>query len=155
MKRLLSIIIIILLWSCQSPNNKDYQLATMLNESNNLDTHPGKKLMETYCYVCHSPTASEEDRLAPPMVAIKKHYITNSTTKTEFIEVISDWIKDPTEDKARMYGAVRRFGVMVKMPYPEESIKQIADYMFDNEIDQPDWFEEHFRQNQGQRTGQN
>lgn len=43
-----------------------------------------------------------------------------------------------------MYGAVRRFGIMQKMPYSKENIHQIADYMYDNQIEQPEWFEEHF-----------
>lgn len=105
--------------------------------------HAGKKLMETYCYVCHSPTASHENRLAPPMIAIKKHYINDDTTKDEFVSSIQTWIKNPNEDDAKMFGAVRRFGVMIKQSFAEDDIKLIADYMFDNDIDQPEWFEDH------------
>ena len=55
--------------------------------SNNLAVyeHPGKKLMETNCYVCHSPTASHEGRIGPPMIAVKKHYMNSDTSKKEFI----------------------------------------------------------------------
>lgn len=116
--------------------------------------HPGKKLMETNCYVCHSPTASEADRIGPPMIAIKKHYINNDTSKEEFIEAMQAWIKNPNEDDAKMFGAVRRFGVMPKTPYPEETVKQIADYMYDFEIDQPEWFEDHYNEEKGMHNGQ-
>jgi len=45
-----------------------------------------------------------------------------------------------------MFGSVRRFEVMQKLPYPEETIGQIADYIYDNDIEQPDWFQEHYEQ---------
>ncbi|NMH86153.1 c-type cytochrome [Flavivirga sp. Y03] len=119
-----------------------------LSESYNkvLQEHPGKKLMETHCYLCHDATKTEEERLAPPMIAIKKRYIFEDTSKEVFINDIQKWIKNPNEKDAKMFGAVRRFGVMQKLPYSEEDIEQIADYMFDNEIEQPEWFEEHYKQ---------
>ena len=48
--------------------------------------HPGKKLMETNCYICHNPVTSHDNRLAPPMIAVKKHYKNENTTKKEFID---------------------------------------------------------------------
>lgn len=143
--------------SCQNLKTDNYENASaMQSEANAIDetAHPGKKLMETNCYVCHSPTASEDDRLGPPMIAIKKHYISDDTTKEEFVEAMQEWIKYPTEENAKMFGAVRRFGVMPKTAYPEETIAQIADYMFDNTIEQPEWFEEHFKQGKGRNKGQ-
>ena len=107
--------------------------------------HPGKRLMETNCYACHNPTASHENRIAPPMIAIKNHYISNNTAKEEFINSIKAWIKNPNIEEAKMYGAVNRFGIMPKQSFLEEDIVQIADYMYDNDIEQPEWFEEHFK----------
>lgn len=115
--------------------------------------HPGKKLMETNCYVCHSPTASIDDRIGPPMIAIKKHYLTEGISKEQFIEDIQNWIKNPNEEDAKMYGAVKKFGVMPKTPYPEETINQIADYMFDNDIEEPEWFEAHYNEERGMGMG--
>lgn len=111
--------------------------------------HPGKKLLETYCYACHDATTTEDKRLAPPMIAIKKRYIFKDTTKEEFIATMQNWVKNPNEKDAKMFGAVQRFGVMQKLPYPEDVIKQIADYVYSNEIEQPEWFEAHFNQNRG------
>ena len=78
------------------------------------------------------------------MIAIKKHYINEGTTKEQFKVAMQEWIKNPTEENAKMFGAVKRFGVMPKQPFPEETINQIADYMFDYDIKQPKWFDEHF-----------
>ena len=117
------------------------------------NNHPGKKLMETNCYVCHSPTASHDDRIGPPMVAIKRHYIDDETTKEQFIADMKAWIKNPNETDAKMRGAVKRFGVMPKQAFPEETIEKIADYMYDFEIDQPEWFEDHFNEEKGKHNG--
>ena len=43
---------------------------------------------------------------------------------------------------------------MPKTPFPEATIQQIADYMFDNNIEQPEWFEDHFNEEKGKRKGQ-
>ncbi len=140
----ITILLIIGLSSCNS-SNKSSGVKEVENAAQVSD-HPGKKLMETNCYVCHHPTTGESNRIAPPMIAIKKHYITNSTTKEAFIKTMQEWIKNPTEENSKMYGAVTRFGLMPKTVYPEETIRQIADYMYDYDIEQPDWFEEHFKQ---------
>ena len=52
-----------------------------------------------------------------------------------------------------MFGAVKRFGVMPKQAFPEETIKQIADYMFEFEIEQPEWFDKHYDQEHGKGNG--
>ncbi|MCF7568486.1 hypothetical protein L3X37_08930 [Sabulilitoribacter arenilitoris] len=52
-----------------------------------------------------------------------------------------------------MFGAARRFGVMRKTPYPEETIRQITDYMFHNNNKHPDWFEDYFNEKKGKQQG--
>lgn len=115
--------------------------------------HPGKKLMETYCYACHNPETSHDNRLAPPMIAVKKHYKNENTTKKEFINDFKKWIKNPSEETSKMPGAIRKFGMMPYAPYSEEDVEQIADYIYDNAIEQPEWFEEHHMQEQKQGMG--
>ena len=147
-QNLILIATILFLFSCNNSKKEEYKNVGISNAVNKT-THPGKKLMETNCYVCHSPTASHDNRIAPPMVAIKKHYISKGTTKEEFKKEMQKWIENPSKEDAKMFGAVRRFGVMPKTPFPKETIEQIADYMFDNDIEQPEWFEEHFNEEKG------
>ncbi|MCA0131692.1 c-type heme family protein [Winogradskyella alexanderae] len=137
--------------SCNNSNSKNLSAFDKQLEANK---HPGKKLMETHCYVCHSPDADHDNRIGPPMIAIKKHYINEETSKEEFIESITSWINNPNEKDAKMKGAVRRFGVMPKQAFPENAVEQIADYLFDYEIEQPEWFEEHFNEEKGKQHGQ-
>jgi cytochrome c553 len=115
--------------------------------------HPGKKLLETNCYACHNPTTSETDRIGPPMIAVKKHYISENTTKEEFTNAMLNWVKEPSEDKSKMPGAVKRFKLMPYQFFPEETIREIADYIYDYEIDQPEWFENHFKKGRGKGMG--
>lgn len=143
---LIPFLVFTLMLSCDSNKKESLYAVRTFDENINNQEHPGKKLMETNCYVCHSPTASHDDRIGPPMIAIKKHYIDSNTTKEDFIASIQAWIKNPNEADAKMKGAVRRFGVMPKTPYPEVTIQKIAEYMYDFEIDQPEWFEDHFNE---------
>lgn len=141
----------VLIISC---NNSEYNEYSALKKQMKAKKHPGKKLIETNCYICHNPSASHDDRIAPPMIAIKKHYINDDTSKAHFIAAMQAWIKNPNEDDAKMFGAVKRFGVMPKTPFPEANIQHIADYLFDYDIEQPEWFEDHFNQEKGKRKGQ-
>ena len=101
--------------------------------------HPGKGLMERECYMCHNPKVSEAHMIAPPMAMIKMHYLDSATTKEQFTEALVHWLNDP-EQESRIPNAVERFGSMPYIPYPEKIIEQIADYMYDHELDRPDWF---------------
>ncbi|AUC76907.1 DUF3365 domain-containing protein [Olleya sp. Bg11-27] len=151
MKSLIVIMVLsVFMMSCNNAQKKDF---SVLNTQKKANTHPGKKLMEINCYTCHSPSASQEDRIGPPMVAIKKHYIDANTTKEEFIAAMQFWIKNPNAEDAKMFGAVKRFGVMPKQPFPEQTITQIAEYMFEYDIEQPEWFEKHFNEERGNHKG--
>ena len=146
MRIFITTILALLFVGCQTPKKPNYSKVkkdSSQQKTTKSKEHPGKKLMETNCYVCHNPTASHEDRVAPPMIAIKKHYISTKTTKEEFIAEIQDWVQNPTKEEAKMFGAVKKFGVMPKTPFPKKTIELIADYMFENDIAQPEWFKEH------------
>ncbi|SHJ35115.1 Tll0287-like domain-containing protein [Pseudozobellia thermophila] len=105
--------------------------------------HSGKLLLEKECYICHDPKASMADRIAPPMEAIKRHYIDSNTTKDEFTKALILWVNDP-ETESKVPTAHAKFGPMPYMPNPDHAVAQIADYLYDNEIERPDWFDEHF-----------
>ena len=95
--------------------------------------HPGKKMLETECYICHNPKVSYQRIIAPPMAAVKQRYIGDNTTKEEFTEALIAWVNDP-EQETKMPNAQRRFGKMPYLPYPDDAVAQIADYLYDNEV---------------------
>lgn len=152
MNYLIPILLSFFLLSCHNTAKKEYAEVTDTPETLQ-EPHPGKKLMETYCYVCHSPSAAMEDRIAPPMVAVKMHYISEDTSKEDFMNAFTQWMKAPSEENAKMPGAVRKFGVMPYQPYTDEVIQQIGEYLYEYDIEQPEWFEDHFNQEHGKGKG--
>ena len=134
MKQLLIILLsLLLLQNCE----KQVKTDVTSSDISSLEVHPGKQLLESNCTVCHSQSANHDTRLAPPMMAVKNHYLKNDVSKEEFIQSIQNWIKDPSDDNAKMRGAVKRFEVMPKQPFPEKTIELIADYMYTSELEKP------------------
>ena len=134
---------ILLLVGCNKKKNEYESISTI--EAQEIQEHPGKKLMKVHCYVCHDAVTSEDKRVAPPMIAIKRRYMmVEVESKEEFITNIQNFVKNPTLENAIMYGAIKKFGVMSRMVYPESIIEKIADYMYDNELEKPEWFEAHY-----------
>lgn len=148
-------VLLLILASCKDTKKPEYTTADKAETEVSLsaEEHPGKQILETECYLCHDPKASEASMIAPPMIAIKKHYIDDDTTKEQFQNDLDSWLNDPSEEKSKMPGALKRFGIMPLQPFPVDKIKLIADYLYDYEIDQPEWFEAHYRQGHGNGKG--
>ncbi len=143
MKKITLLLAVFVLFSC---NKKIENKISVVQNLDTVEILEGKKLMEIHCYSCHSVTAPEnEGRIAPPMIAIKAHYIDNQTTKDEFVAAIQSFTENPTEDKVHLKGAFRRFGLMPKQVFSAGSVQKIANYMYDYQIEEPSWFAEHFK----------
>ncbi len=154
MKVLASFFFVLLVSACNNKNTSEYLAISENGETIStqiIQEHPGKKLMENNYYVCHNPKTSEERMMAPPMIAVKMHYISEDTSKEEFINTMVEWSKKPSEEKSKMPGVVKKFGLMPYQFFPEKTIQEIADYMFDNELEEPVWFEEHYKKMHGNR----
>lgn len=108
-------------------------------------------LMKGNCFTCHVPRGSESARNAPPMYAVKKHYMEGDPTKEEFVSSMLGFLQNPTEEKSKMPGAVEKFGLMPNMGYSEKQIKTIATYLYDNSLEKPDWFDKHYEKEHGKQ----
>lgn len=153
MKKLVVFFVLFFFVSCQKKAEL-YEIPKNLTQT---EAEEAQQLMSTHCYICHNPTASEtEGRVAPPMVAIKARYLMNNATKEEFVSHITQFVENPTEENAIMYGAVDRFNVMPKQVFPEGVVQKIANYMYEYQIEEPVWFKEHWESSgngQGRRKG--
>ncbi|WP_187349866.1 c-type heme family protein [Psychroflexus maritimus] len=109
----------------------------------------GKKAMENKCYLCHNPTSSEKNRIGPPMPAIKARYLKDASTKEEFMQSIGHFVEKPSKEKAKLKGAIKRFGIMPYQKYSQEEIEAIAHFMYEYKIEEPDWFKKHWQENHG------
>ena len=106
------------------------------------------KLFQQKCYACHSiATKSHDDIIAPPMMAVKRRYSRQYDNKEDFVNAVVSYAIDPKAENALMMGAVNQFKAMPKQDFKKEDLKKIAAYIYDNEIETPEWFEDHFQQN--------
>jgi len=134
--------LLILSYSCkkEKPNEgAENQSRDLISQS-----FEGYELLKNQCYACHSPiSSSHEEIIAPPMAAVKMRYSRSYTTKEEFVEAMVSWAMNPNKEKALMRGAVNRFQQMPKQAFVEEDLSKIAVYIYENELEEPEWFAAH------------
>ncbi|MRI02436.1 DUF3365 domain-containing protein [Kriegella sp. EG-1] len=151
MKNVILVAVLLIFASCKDAKQSE---SKPIEDSTKVETglasqqHPGKKIMETECYMCHNPKASESSMIAPPMIAIKKFYKDSNTTKDSFTQALMLWINDP-EAPSKMPMAQEKFGKMPYLPYSEETVKLIAEYMYDYDLEKPKWFDAHYEKEHG------
>ena len=128
--------------------NKD--LALLINQEPN----KGYTLMKNNCYVCHNPnTVSHDNILAPPFKGVKMHYKRTYKNKEAFVYAVVNWVQNPEEDKALMFGAVKRFKVMPKLPLLTKDLEKIATYIYENDVEEPEWMGEQMKEKHGEKKG--
>jgi hypothetical protein len=99
----------------------------------------GKRLMENKCYVCHNPNVKEAHLIAPALVDIKALYYMDK--EEDFITSFISFIDNPDKTKAKLPEAVEKYGLMPYQRYDKESLRKIALYIYNNQIQEPEWWE--------------
>ena len=155
MRTLLFLTVLTLIISCkQEKKTTELEEAPAQVEMEKADlAMRGEKMLSTYCYQCHDPKAEEENILAPPMIAVKNHYITENTTREAFVADLVLWMGKPKVEKSKMPDAIEKWGLMNHQIYPDSVIIGIAQYMYDNEIEQPEWYQKHHEEMHGSTEG--
>jgi len=139
------VLVIATLHSCQNSNE---------NDNSTTSNHPGLELMITNCYSCHTPKKGMKERIAPPMIAVKKHYLDDRNISKEiFVQEIVDFLANPMIENAKMPGAIEKFNLMPNMSYPEDDIRLIAEYLYNHEIESPKWFKKHYNEEHQKHKG--
>ncbi len=141
-KLILSTLVLMIVYSCNQSSSKKNNTKAM----NNNEMSEGFSLTEKNCFSCHSPNADIDNRIAPPMEAIKKHYINSNISQEEFTQDLIKFINNPSEENSKMPNAVRKFNLMPKMNFSEDELKKIASYIYNTELEKPDWFEKHYNE---------
>ncbi len=156
-KVILLVSIMAILTSCN--NTKKETLSTQpitQNKAINTNTQENKgyTLLKNNCYVCHNPNAKSHDEIiAPPFMAVKKRYTREFDNKKDFINAVTNWVQNPTEEKALMRGAVKQFKIMPKLALKTDDLNKIADYLYDNEVEKPIWMDAHMKEMHGKGMG--
>ncbi|MCF6353351.1 MAG: hypothetical protein L3J06_10105 [Cyclobacteriaceae bacterium] len=152
-KSLLFLGITAVFFSCKSPSSENKEAVTEVVASEviaAIDTVSANYLLlKNQCLICHGGGVSHDAIIAPPMQAVKWFYSQRFSTKEKFVEKMVAWGVNPTEEKSLMKGAVKRFKIMPKPATNESDLKTIAEFIYDNELQTPDWFAEHFKKMNG------
>ncbi|WP_445159338.1 Tll0287-like domain-containing protein [Mesohalobacter salilacus] len=146
MKYLILLLVLVSV-ACKSDKQSKPDYKILNSESKIAENQDSKsyEIMKTQCYTCHNPETEHDNRIAPPMVAVKMHYMRGNPTEEEFTQSILNFVNQPTKEKSKMKGAVSRFGVMPYQKFNESNIKSIASYMYNYKLDKPEWFDEHIK----------
>lgn len=125
---LLSILSIVFLVKCQiNTSNSDVEASPYAE---------GKSLADKYCVACHAASGGSM-RVAPPLFAVRKHYINAFDDEADFIDAMVDFIRHPDTSKSLMPKAVKSFGLMPGLSYSEEKLRAIAEYLYHEEPPAP------------------
>jgi len=113
----------------------------------------GEKLYKKLCSSCHGATGGMDmnKRLAPPVAAIRLHYMPYHPVKASFVTAVADWIEKQDADKSLMLGAIRKFKIMPPIPIVREDAEKIASYIYDGDIEILDGFKEHVAHMHGKK----
>ncbi len=115
----------------------------------------GEQLYKTNCAVCHGGSGDYKStkRVAPPIAAVRMHYINTYSDKDSFIQAITEWVEKPEESNTLMKGAIRKFNIMPQLAVPTEDSEKIAAYIFEGNIEKPKGFEAHIKEKHGKNFG--
>jgi len=107
------------------------------------------QLYQQKCLICHDLGTSEENAIAPPMISVQRRYKMSYDNKEDFIKAMVAFTDNPTEDKVMMINAREQFNIMPKLAYDKKDLEKIAEYIYDNELPKPAWYDEHFKKEHG------
>ena len=118
------------------------------------DVEEGKQLFKAHCDVCHGMAGgmNMKQRLAPPIAAVRMHYIRHYPDQASFVNAVTGWVEHQDPNKSMMRGAIRRFNIMPPIPVKKEDSIKIANYIYAGKLEMPRGMADHVRQ-QHKRNG--
>ena len=113
----------------------------------------GEQLYRAHCSACHGNTGGMDmsKRVAPPIVAVRMHYISTYADKDSFVIAVADWVEKQDENDSLMRGAIRRFNIMPPVSISRKNAEKIAAYIYDGNIEKPEGFQKHFEDRHGKK----
>ena len=111
----------------------------------------GEQLFKTHCSSCHGIAGGMDmkKRVAPPIAAVRWHYIGVYPDKAPFVEAIANWVEKQDERKSLMRGAIRRFNLMPSISVARKEAEIIAAYIYQGDIEKPAGFDKHVEEQHG------
>jgi cytochrome c551/c552 len=91
----------------------------------------GSLLFHGNCVTCHNETKSIS---APSMKKIREKYRSAFKDKKEFVEYMSNWVKEPDARTSLMDGAIKKYKLMPLLGYELETLRDITAYIYDTDF---------------------
>lgn len=119
------------------------------------DSAEGYQLYKANCDVCHGMNGGMDmsKRIAPPMIAVRMHYIGSHPDKASFVNAVTSWVQKQDPVKSLMRGAIRRFNLMPPVNVSPQDAAKIAGYIYEGNLPVPDGMAEHI--NSRHKNGMN
>ena len=117
------------------------------------DHKSGQQLYKANCASCHGTSGgmNMNKRVAPPIIAVRMHYIGTYSDKDSFVMAVADWVEKQDEDNSLMRGAIRRFNIMPPVSISRKDAEKIAAYIYAGDIEKPEGFQKHFEERHGKK----
>ena len=113
----------------------------------------GQQLYKANCASCHGNKGGMDmnKRVAPPIIAVRMHYIGTYSDKDSFVMAVADWVEKQDEDNSLMRGAISRFNIMPPVSISRKDAEKIAAYIYAGDIEKPEGFQKHFEERHGKK----
>jgi cytochrome c len=92
----------------------------------------GLALYKGFCSACH--VIMPPPTLAPPLFGIKRNLTRSLQTREAFVSFVTGYVHKPDATKSLMPDAVARFKLMPALPYPEDKVRAIAEFIYDTDL---------------------
>lgn len=110
---------------CANPSKSDAK-------QTEADHNSGKEFIANNCLSCHSPSAQQAERIAPPLFAVREYYLKDHPEKEAFTGAMLAFLKETNSASTKMHSAVEKFGLMPQMSFPEEELKNALVFLYEN-----------------------
>ncbi len=150
-----ALLVVIFTISCNTNSKKKDAIKLSTIEIAKKETDSiGAQLFNQKCMICHNHVGKvDSTMLAPPFFQVKDRYLRASMDKEDFIETMTNWVKNPSEDNLLMRGTLDHFEVMPYLAYSDEDIAKIVNYVYNNDMERPEWFDAHQESHQKEGRG--
>lgn len=109
-------------------------LASQLTQALSPEAEQGKA-SAAVCLSCHNAELTPPK--APPFFGVQNKYKLSYPDKKEFVNAVTNWVKNPTEVNALMKRPVKMLGIMPALPLPDDMLNQIAAYLYEEQFEPP------------------
>ena len=128
-------------------------LLSQMSFASDDDHEEGEKLFKANCAVCHGSTGGMDmtKRLAPPIAAVRMHYIGTYPDQVNFVNAVSSWVEKQDPNRSLMRGAIQKFKIMPPLSVSKDDAQKIAAYIYAGDIEELEGFREHVEEEHGKQ----